>query len=384
MSVLAIGPRPVLLREAPGRASPPPLVRPIRLTGQPGRPRRRPSIVGILVVGLSLVAVEIEVLSSSESPTATTVLAPSGDPPDPPPTPSTVTLSALPLDFVANEGQWHADTQFVARKGATAASFQADGVELAMGAASLRLDFDNASTTTEIVGETPTTGSYNFVVGNDPSKWRDQVAAYTSIRYDELYAGIDVRFRELDSDLEYDVLLEPHADLNQFVVRPEGIDSMSIEPDGSLEFETIAGPLRQTPPVAWNVLPNGEHQPVTSAFRLIDDDRYGFAVTGDDPSLPLVIDPGIEWSTFVGGSGDEALGGMAASQRRQWRRHHQWLVEIARVPGNGWPACVRERVRRPRLGDRQLARVRHLLRRFAHAQRVGRRRRRRRQPAGGR
>ena len=47
-------------------------------------------------------------------------------------------------------------------------------------------------------------------------------------------------------------------------------------------------------------------------FRLIDDDRYGLAVTGNDPALPLVIDPGIEWSTFVGGSGDEALGGMAA------------------------------------------------------------------------
>ena len=110
-----------------------------------------------------------------------------------------------------------------------------------MGATSLRLDFDNAASATEIVGETRTAGSYNFVLGNDPDNWRDQVAAYTSIRYDDLYDGIDVRFRELVSDLEYDVLLEPHADLNQFVVRPEGIDSMSIEPDGSLEFETDRG-----------------------------------------------------------------------------------------------------------------------------------------------
>ena len=71
--------------------------------------------------------------------------APPAPPPAAAPTPLPVTLSALPLDFVANEGQWDAGTQFVASKGATAASFQGDGVDLAMGATSLRLNFDNAS-----------------------------------------------------------------------------------------------------------------------------------------------------------------------------------------------------------------------------------------------
>jgi hypothetical protein len=133
---------------------------------------------------------------------------------------STVSWSALPLDFVANDGQWADETEFVARKGALEATFETDGVALSIGATALRLGFENATSATTIIGEEQRSGTYNFVIGNDPNGWREQVPAYTSVRYDDLYDGIDVRFRELDANLEYDVLVEPHADENQFIVRP--------------------------------------------------------------------------------------------------------------------------------------------------------------------
>jgi hypothetical protein len=45
----------------------------------------------------------------------------------------------------------------------------------------------------------------------------------------------------------------------------------------------------------------GERVPVKSRYRLTGDGSYGFAVGAYDPRYPLVIDPGLDYSTFLGG-----------------------------------------------------------------------------------
>ena len=87
--------------------------------------------------------------------------------------------------------------------------------------------------------------------------------------------------------------------------------------------------------MTWEVLPDGTRRSADSRFRKIDDQRYGFDVTRHDPALPLVIDPGLEWSTFLGGSGQDPIGGVRAATRRHGRRVRRHLVELAglRVAG---------------------------------------------------
>jgi hypothetical protein len=177
--------------------------------------------------------------------------------------------------------------------------------------ASVRLSFDGASPQAALVGEERQSGYYNFFMGNDAARWRSQVAAYDSVLYDGLYDGVDVRVREQAGRFEYDLLVEAGADLEQVVIRADGISGLELGEDGSLILQTSGGPLRQTPPLTWEVLPDGQERAIESGFRIIDAQHFGFQAPGHDPSLTMVVDPGLDWSTFFGGNGDDTFAGLA-------------------------------------------------------------------------
>ena len=226
-------------------------------------------------------------------------------------------LPGLPIDFIENRGQWDTDTLFVARGPAVSARFERSAMVLQSGdlaSTEVRLAFEHASPTTTISGEGSRSGHYNFYVGADPSAWRTHVPAWSSIFYRQLYEGIDLRVREQAGRLEYDLMLAPGVDARRVVVRAHGASSIDIDADGSLVLSTASGILRQTPPATWEVLPGGARRDADSRFRKIDDERYGFEVTRHDPTLPLVIDPGLVWSTFLGGSGSDPIGGVRAAR----------------------------------------------------------------------
>ncbi|MGH7151984.1 MAG: hypothetical protein ACREIU_14865, partial [Planctomycetota bacterium] len=156
----------------------------------------------------------------------------------------------------------------------------------------VRLLFEEALETVALEGEGRQPGIYNFFLGNDPAKWRTEVPGYTSVLYRGLQEGVDLRVREGEGRLEYDLILAPGAELGRVVVRCEGTEGIEVEPDGSLAMKTALGPIRQGPPVTWQELAGGERMPIQGWFRTLGSDRFGFEVPARDPSLALVIDPG--------------------------------------------------------------------------------------------
>ena len=226
-------------------------------------------------------------------------------------------LGQLPLDFVENRGQWGTSAKFVARKGPRAAAFERDAIRLFLGTEqpiSLGLTFEGASKEVTLAGEQKRSGFYNYFIGNDPSKWQSQVTAYSSVLYRGLYDGIDVRVREEAGRLEYDLLLAPGADLAQVVIRADGTTGLALESDGSLLLATAEGSLRQTLPRTWEELPTGEKRAIQSRVRRLDAHRYAFEVPDRDLKLALIIDPGLDWSTFLGGGNREEIHGLALTR----------------------------------------------------------------------
>jgi hypothetical protein len=251
--------------------------------------------------------------SESAAALAALNLPASAVPGSPPLSPAGV-LAGRSLIFVENRGQWATPARFVAWNAAMALHLEQDAVALRLGGeqpASIRLTFEGASQDTTLVGEDRQSGYYNFFLGNDPARWHAQVAAYASVRYVGLYDGVDVRVRQADGQFAYDLLLDPGADLSRVVIRADGASGLELAADGSLTVHTPGGPLRQTAPVTWEVLPDGQTRPVAAAFHLMDDQHFGFVAPGRDPSLPLVVDPGLDWGTFFGGHGDDTFAGMA-------------------------------------------------------------------------
>jgi len=228
------------------------------------------------------------------------------------------TLSGLPVDLIENRGQWDTSARFVATRGAAWTALEPDGFALHVAgsqhSAPVRLVFENTPGRASLAGEERRRGRYNYFLGNDPSRWRSDVPAYGAVRYRNLYEGVDAIVRDRQGRLEYDLVLLPAAHLDRVAIRVEGAAAFRVENDGSLVVETADGNLRQTPPRTWEELPDGTRRAIDSRFRKIDATRYGFAADRHDPALRLVVDPGLEWSTFLGGGSREEIHGLALTR----------------------------------------------------------------------
>ncbi|MCI0586082.1 MAG: hypothetical protein L0323_04475, partial [Planctomycetes bacterium] len=218
-----------------------------------------------------------------------------------------------PLAFVENRGQWDTSARFVARSREGIARLERNAILLqretsdpgggSLRGVLLRLVFEGAAPEPSLEGQGRRPESTNFFLGNDPARWRTDVPAFDSVFYRSLYPGVDLRVGEREGRLAYDLLLGPGTDAAGLTIRCEGTLGLRLESDGSLRMETALGPIRQTSPIAWQVDAKGGRRGVRASFRLEEGNRFGFDLAGLDPGLPVVIDPGIEWSTLLGGSG---------------------------------------------------------------------------------
>jgi hypothetical protein len=219
-------------------------------------------------------------------------------------------LTKQPIRFIENQGQWDPQVAYMARKQGMTAWLQKHGITFqfekstasdhAQGV-TLQMTFENASDWVSLDGEEQQISKHNFFIGYDRNQWRSGVPSYAQVIYRELYDDVDLRVREAAGWLEYDLLLSEGADLSDVVICCEGVKNLEIDENGYLVMETEYGPITQQPPTAWYEASPNMKIPVVCNFRLIDDQRYGFEVE-NDLGLALVIDPGLEWSTFLGGN----------------------------------------------------------------------------------
>ncbi len=116
----------------------------------------------------------------------------------------------------------------------------------------------------------------------------------------------------------------PAATLQLIRWRYEGTDAVSLEPNGDLRIAISggAGPnanldqvLWERAPVAWQTI-DGRQVYVAAAYNLTDDGAIEFELGNYDPDYPLVIDPTIEYGTFLGGAGPEEALGIAVDGAR--------------------------------------------------------------------
>ncbi|HAK95692.1 MAG TPA: hypothetical protein DCM87_12015, partial [Planctomycetes bacterium] len=223
-------------------------------------------------------------------------------------------VSALPLQFVENEGQWDAGISFAAYRLGAVASLGREGIEFAGACRAdeklgrLMLRFDGTAGVLPC-GEEPRQTSYHFVTGTQDGIRRLAPRGYESILYEDLYPGISLRVRAAAPGeagvLAYDVLVAAGAAIDTFCMRCEGIESLDVLPDGSLMLTAGDLTVRQAAPVAWQDAPSGGRRFVAARFRIVDDHRVGFEVDAWDPTLPGVIDPAVQFGTHLGGTAEE-------------------------------------------------------------------------------
>ncbi|MFN0151670.1 MAG: SBBP repeat-containing protein [bacterium] len=164
-----------------------------------------------------------------------------------------------------------------------------------------RLVDSNTSPTIEARNTLP--GRHNYFVGDQPERWRSNVASYSEIWYRGVYPGVDLVYRfDESAGLKYDVLFAPGVDPRTFALRYAGNDGVAITAGGDLRIDTAEGEFLEERPVIYQER-GGQRIPVAGAYALRADGSLSFDVPSYDRTLPLVIDPRLSWSTFFGGAG---------------------------------------------------------------------------------
>lgn len=228
----------------------------------------------------------------------------------------------VPTLFFENQGQMDREVKWASARGGVATFHRSDSfairfsqpVELPAGesafrGAALEYTFLGASPETAIRGEDPRSARFNFLIGTNPENWRVGLPSFATIRYESLYEGIDVTFREMSNVLEYDLILAPGADLESVRIHCAGADSLRIDEDGSLVAATSWGDITQRAPRSWQTGKDGVTRSIDSHFVLLDSNTYGFRAEKGDSAAATVIDPGITYSTYLGGArGDHGCG----------------------------------------------------------------------------
>lgn len=221
----------------------------------------------------------------------------------------------LPLSFVPNRGQADAAARFLAQGLGGTILFTPREVMLALPAGVVRVRFSGAQPQPAITAAARQPGVVNYLVGADPARWQTRVPTYGSLRYHQLYPGIDLRYDGQDGRLKGTYLVAPGADPARIRWQYHGATNVRLAADGSLRIALSSdGGARQTltesAPIAWQTI-GGQRRPVAVSYRLEPDGAARFALGAYDRSRPLVIDPTLSYSTFLGGSGNDFGYGIA-------------------------------------------------------------------------
>jgi hypothetical protein len=141
----------------------------------------------------------------------------------------------------------------------------------------------------------------NYLRGNSDADWRNSIPHFARVRYRSVYPGIDLIYYGHDGQLEYDFRIEPNVDPNIIELEFSGIENLSIDGEGHLVLHTGAGEIRHQRPVAYQER-EGRRTPVDAEYVLRGPNRAAFALGAYDSGSPLVVDPKLVWSSYLGGT----------------------------------------------------------------------------------
>jgi hypothetical protein len=230
----------------------------------------------------------------------------------------------LPMRFEANAGQVDARVKFISRGNGYNLFLTPIEAVLTLGnerqvsgadqRSVMRMKLIGADPAPHVEGVDALPGKSNYLIGNDPSRWRSNVPSYAQVRYSSVYPGIDLIYYGNQQQLEYDFVVSPGADPNAIKLAFEGADRMEVDEQGDLILHTEGGELRQRKPVTYQEM-NGRRREIASRYVLRGGQQVGFELAAYDPARPLVIDPVLVYSTYLGGTGVDVAQDVAVDAR---------------------------------------------------------------------
>ncbi len=148
----------------------------------------------------------------------------------------------------------------------------------------------------------------SYFKGKDAKNWYTGVASYQSVSLGEVYPGVEVKLKATGRNVEKVFYVSPRSSVAEIKIGMDGVSGLKVAGDGRLLLKNNLGELAMRKPIAWQEI-DGERHDVKVDYRLLGNNNYGFAVSGDyNKNCTLIIDPDLSTliaSTFLGGVDDD-------------------------------------------------------------------------------
>ena len=228
-------------------------------------------------------------------------------------------LASLPLAFepVGGEGFASRGPGFSVALSPVDARVAVDG-----GSFRLRPSGPTANPAARLVGRDPLPGTVTRLQGDDAARWSAGVPTYGAVVAGQVWPGVDMVWHGDQRHLEHDMVVGPGVDPSVVALDVDGADGLTIDGAGDLVIDLGGTTSRMARPILYQDVA-GERRVVTGSFLLLGPSgptsgdlepsgptsgdlgpsRIGFQVGAYDATRPLVIDPTLVTSTYLGGSG---------------------------------------------------------------------------------
>jgi hypothetical protein len=150
----------------------------------------------------------------------------------------------------------------------------------------------------------------NYLIGNDPRNWHSDIPTYAKVKVEGLYSGIDVLYYGNQHQLEFDFVIRPGTDYKSIRIKFKNVNQLRTDSEGNLILGVHGGKVLLKKPIVYQLVDGKKHN-VRGCYRLHAKDLVGFHVASYDSKIPLVIDPVLNYSTYLGGNFDDLGNGIA-------------------------------------------------------------------------
>ena len=221
-----------------------------------------------------------------------------------------VNVESIPLVFTPNIGQDREQVRFASRGPGYALYFTPQETILTLTTtrktAELRMRVPHARPDATVSGLDNLPAKINYLMGNDPSKWRMGVQSYGKIAYRNVLLGVDLIYYGHGRRIEYDFRLSAGANPRRIEMAFGGAGWKShVTHAGDLDITSPEGSVRFSRPVAYQVDSTGVRRSVQAHYILESGNRFRFQLGRYNHARELVIDPELVYGTFFGGTNDE-------------------------------------------------------------------------------
>ena len=129
------------------------------------------------------------------------------------------------------------------------------------------------------------------------------VRTYTTISYQNIYPHIDLILKAGTKSLEYSFLVHPGGNVADIQIEWKGANSIKDLENGGISYAFPFGKMTESAPITYQGdATNGTKPqiPLNSKFK-IDNSKLSFVIPSYDKTHDLLIDPSLEWGTYLGG-----------------------------------------------------------------------------------